>query len=488
ERPGCRLLRRGGPDGEGDVAEVYGKNLLRTPEKNGILFVAGDNATFITSYLKRVELLRPDLTIYDESGNVFENIYGDDLKYLGFADYYKRVNETQWNILSTAAKPIYCVTGTNILNAANVNNKAYGLLFRLSAKPLAKALKFNLASYDTGSFENTAIRKDFLTRETLALFYFSLAECSFESGDNAAAERYYQKVETIGPDMDMIQNNISISYIKREMYDRAIPYAQKAISINPKFGDAYNNLGIIHYRKGNFNEAVKCYLKAISISGKDSYLYNLGAVYRQSNLSDEAIRVYEQALAVNPYASKLYYIIGNVYLDKKDFPRAIEIYNKGLSVEPNSFELLTNLGVAYAATGRSKEGVEAFKRSIAMSPNTPETHYGLGTVYYGLKDYQNAIPAFTEALRLNPSMVQGWVSLALSYNAAGDLARSAECYERIVKLRPENIEDWNNLGIAYGVKGDFEKSITAWQQALKLDPKYRNAALNIEKVKQMMKK
>jgi len=465
------------------IAYVYGINILKTVSPNGIIFVAGDNATFINAYLQKVEMKRPDITIYDDTGNVFENIYGKDFHRLEFADYHKRLNDVQWNLIQTSKVPVYCVTGSNIYNVPGVNTRPVGMLFRVLKNQNEEVEKFDVNNYDTKLFEDNSFYKDFLTREVISLFYFSLGEYCFENKDIKQSEFFYHKAEEIGFDIETVQNNLGISFIKKGFLDTAIKYCNKAVEINPKFADAFNNLGIIYYKKGLFNDAIKYYLKAIEISPIDTYFYNLGALYRQANLTDDAIKVYERALTINPYIPKAYYIVGNVFLDKNEVDKAIESYKKGLQIEPNSYEMYTNLGVAYDKKGLYDEAIVSFKKALSINPNVSETHYGLATVYFRQKDYENAIKEYEVALKLNPKFVEAWNSLGVVMSSIGNFDGVITCYKNVTLLKPFDVEAWNNLGIAYGTKGDFKNAIKAWEKALEIDPNYINAKLNIQKFK-----
>ena len=56
----------------------YCKNLLISTEENSILMTeGGDNQVFGSLYFIYSEKLRPDLTPYDQKGNIFKRIYGD---------------------------------------------------------------------------------------------------------------------------------------------------------------------------------------------------------------------------------------------------------------------------------------------------------------------------------------------------------------------------------------------------------------------------
>ncbi|OGF46716.1 MAG: hypothetical protein A2231_00785 [Candidatus Firestonebacteria bacterium RIFOXYA2_FULL_40_8] len=467
------------------LAFKYGANLFKTLKKNSTLFTAGDNATFINCYLSRVEKIRPDVKIYDDTGNVFDNIYGNDFHKLEFGSYYKRLNETQMNIINEATTPVYCVTGSNLNNAPGFQMKPDGVLFRIVKDSKTKIDVFDISGYDTTAYEDKSFYKDFLNRELISLFYFSMAEIAFDTGNKDSAEHYYIKSEEFGGDMATTQNNLAISYIRKLIYQKAIKHAKKALEIDPKFADAYNNLGISYYKIGDFKKAQEYYLKAIETGPRDTYLFNLGQLYRDAKVPDGVIDAYQRALIINPFTPKGNYIVGNAYLDKGDLDKAIEFFLKGLTVEPDSFEIYTNLAVAYDRKNMLAEAKEAFTKAIQLNPKLPEARYGLGSIQQKQKEYGEALKSYSEAVKINQNFAEGWNALGLLLNATGNYKEAVNCFRNLTVLRPKDVEAWNNLGISYGSINQYSEAIRAWEKALSLDPGYNNAKKNIEKVKGM---
>ena len=62
----------------GELFFDYGMNILSTMEPDSILFTeGGDNEVFALQSLLQMEHLRPDVTVYDRMGNLFDQVYGD---------------------------------------------------------------------------------------------------------------------------------------------------------------------------------------------------------------------------------------------------------------------------------------------------------------------------------------------------------------------------------------------------------------------------
>ncbi len=84
----------------------YGKNLMMSTEKNSILMTeGGDNQVFSTLYFTYAEKIRPDLTPYDQKGNIFKRIYWD-MRYIYPQTLEKRMKQVDTGLFS-GEEPFY---------------------------------------------------------------------------------------------------------------------------------------------------------------------------------------------------------------------------------------------------------------------------------------------------------------------------------------------------------------------------------------------
>ena len=61
-----------------DIFYGYGRNMLLTMEEDSILLTeGGDNQVFVLQNLLQIENARPDITVYDQKGHLFDQIYGN---------------------------------------------------------------------------------------------------------------------------------------------------------------------------------------------------------------------------------------------------------------------------------------------------------------------------------------------------------------------------------------------------------------------------
>src|SRR2546428_3080903 len=89
------------------MAYDYGTSLLASVPKGATLFASGDNSMFSLAYLHLTEGRRPDLTIYDDSGYIFPNIYGVDFVMRPSDQQEAGRVMAQRAVMAQAAGPVY---------------------------------------------------------------------------------------------------------------------------------------------------------------------------------------------------------------------------------------------------------------------------------------------------------------------------------------------------------------------------------------------
>lgn len=77
---------------------------------------------------------------------------------------------------------------------------------------------------------------------------------------------------------------------------------------------------------------------------------------------DAAINSFLQAVEKNPHHADAHYNLGILYSEKGMREEAVAEYKKTLELEPNYVKAHNNLGVIYYETDRFDEAIECFKK------------------------------------------------------------------------------------------------------------------------------
>ena len=311
------------------IAADYGMNLLKTPEKDSILFASQDNEVFILAYYKKVEKLRPDITVYEDLGCVFENIYGPDIMKIGMLNHERKKKTVQIKIVEDTDRPVYYLRTSSMSKWMAGKGRQSGIMFKLGAAPK----KDIFASYNLSGLDDKTIWKEYMMRDTVAQYYFSRGELAIASGDSKSGFEYFDKARAAGEDISWVNNNIGIFLDNMGMIEAAMENYKKALAANPKSFVVRYNLGLIYKKKNMLIEAEAEYKEAIRLN-PDYYdaLNNIGSMFVNNGRALEAEEYLNRAIFVNPESADAYFNLGVAKNELKKYDDALREYETALGL------------------------------------------------------------------------------------------------------------------------------------------------------------
>lgn len=387
------------------VAYDFNANILKTIDRDSVLFVNGDNVMFPLVYLQKVEIIRKDITIYDDIGCVFKNIYGNNFLRLSEQDKKIRRNDVQLSILKTTDKQIYYVLGSNLSNIQGIKSKPTGLVYKIDRQVTKFDNKDLWQIYKMRGIDDKKMFKDYLNRDLIAQYYFFKGEYYFSVNDKENALEEYKKSSSVGYDMEWVKNNIGLALNIKNLSEEAEKQAEEAIKINPKNSLAYVNLGLIYFKKG---------------------------------LNEKAIEFYKRAIEIDSNCVEAYSNNGVVYEKIGSFDKAVEEYKKAILLDQNHYDSHYNLGVVYSKQGKYDESIIELEKSIKINPDLVEGYISIGVVYGRIGEFDKAIKLLNKAIKINPLSIDAYNNLTVAYIKIKDIKKAEECCRKVLSIESDN--------------------------------------------------
>ena len=196
--------------------------------------------------------------------------------------------------------------------------------------------------------------------------------------------------------------------------------------------DDYNKLALkaVNLQKQNkSHEAKKIYIDLLKIDRNAQILRLLGSIELDEKNYEEALKLLNESLKINPNDSECYSNKGIVNFKLKNIEEAISNYKKAISLDKNNYNAFFNLGNLYKEINKLDESIENFNKAISINKNHYTAYHNRAVVKKLLFKFDDAIKDFDEALRINPKYSNSLFFKAITQLKIGDYENGWKNYE-----------------------------------------------------------
>jgi tetratricopeptide (TPR) repeat protein len=250
---------------------------------------------------------------------------------------------------------------------------------------------------------------------------------------------------------------------------------------DPSFADArfYNEAGVAFRRVGRFGEAIRYWEQALAVDPAmaDAH-FNQGVVYRfDLNQPDRALASWQAALAIDPGHLLSHDHLGALYRSQGRPENAIQHWLRLTQLDPGDVDAHYNLGLTFAFDLHApRAAIEHWRTALEIRPQHPETHYNMGVVLYGEGRYAKALTHWKAAVALDSTDARGYNSLGSAYKALADYDAAIRAWKRSTELDPTYVKAYFNMGLTYlNNLNQLEAARRSLRRVLELRPDHPRA-------------
>lgn len=257
--------------------------------------------------------------------------------------------------------------------------------------------------------------------------FFNLAVSLEAIGKHLEAIEAYEKVISLKPDLKEAFYGIANIYWQMGNIENAKSFFEKAINIDNNYTEAIINLAeltndidklqslakdnnfLALYYLGRRSFMEKDFVKAKEFLSKADSLFSsdeIKSIYGQCLLYNdkklEALKIFYQALTLNPSNEIALINIADLETENKNFGEAEKFYKKAININPQNLQAHSNYANMLCKNKRTLEALEEYRKAILISPETPELSYNLAIILKTLEDYEQALSLMFNAYYLAP--------------------------------------------------------------------------------------
>ena len=393
------------------------------------------------------------------------------------------VNELQAQSFKPASNSVEALRdyneGLQLLRQGNNLEAQKKLLAATTADPqFADAFSrlgeaYSALGYDNEAEQASRRAVDLSQNLPLAQRYFMQASLARVTKDNPKAIAAYENLAKSFPD------NLDVLFALGGLYEdggdfpKALSYDQRVLQADGKNLDALLAVGRLDIKSGNPQQGLdpldRARNLAIDVDNQEQQaliLQATGIAYKLMNKPDEALRNYQDSMAINQRLGQKRGVaaslveIAQVQLSLGKSDAALSAYNEALKIrreigaKKESGDTLIDLGDLYLDRGQPDDALRVLKESLQIQRDAGDETYqalclnNIGNAYTLKGENEDALTNLQQALQIREKL-----------NVPGEIAQTLQ-----------------GLGTAYTALGQYDSAMTAFMRGLDL---YRKSGDNL---------
>ncbi|MEN3330208.1 MAG: protein O-GlcNAc transferase [Acidobacteriota bacterium] len=202
-------------------------------------------------------------------------------------------------------------------------------------------------------------------------------------------------------------------------------------------------------------------------------LTSLARCYYELRRDDEALKLYQDAIAQKPAIWDAQYYLGRIHLENGRYAQAVDPLESARKLKPDDPDTISSLGVALSKSGRSAEAIAYLTRITALKRYIKEDFYYLGEAYANDQQWAKAAEVFKQGADLRGIDASGYFYWATMLFYADKLDDALDGYgkARSVDYSVSQAGTFRYLAEIYRLRGMHDKALGHYQSLLQREPK-----------------
>jgi tetratricopeptide (TPR) repeat protein len=195
-----------------------------------------------------------------------------------------------------------------------------------------------------------------ITEQFLDAYSFLRAGMANErTGNYPAAVKAYQRGLAVEPGNVELLNSLGFALFQQGKSAEAVVALEKAIAADPQHWKSHNNLALAAIDLGELEVAEAHYRESLAIKPQPAIYNDLGFVLERQGLSEEAIRAYREAIALDPKSATARYNLGSSLARSGNLAEAETHLRAAIEADPTNTAAQQALAGVLEGLGRKDE-------------------------------------------------------------------------------------------------------------------------------------
>jgi len=317
---------------------------------------------------------------------------------------------------------------------------------------------------------------------------FQQGQRALQTGMFARAEKCFQDILKISPEIIEAQNALAFVYAASKHHSKASNQFKVILKLRPNDAHVHHNLANSLYEQKLYTEALQHYLTALKINPAlvDSHIHCAFA-HRMLKDYDSAIACLKRALDLDKKNAKAFHALGMAYAEIEDYPRALECLENSVGLAPKHAAFRVDFAWALEKASLDYEAGIQYHLACETDPNHLDSFMLYGDHLNKCHRHDEALECFKRAEHLSPRNLDIFDRFGLAYLGMGNTDAAIEKFNLALKQDQNRLSSLDGIGQVYQELGNIDDAIKIADKIISIDPDLPNGYLLKSRIKKSSK-
>lgn len=317
--------------------------------------------------------------------------------------------------------------------------------------------------------------------DPFAYYHFILGHQAELGQDHEQAITEYLSTMRSDPSSVFIKARLASLYLSKGDAAAALRFADRVAESDTKEPSILLSVAGVYAASAHVDQALALYDRAIAAGGEggDPY-FAKGILLMNLKRYEEARQAFDAGVQKSGGSPMGFYYLGRIGLELKEYDAAVDAFERAIAVNPGFEPAYIALASVHEARQDGQRAAAVYRRYLqAVNPNSKEVRQHLVRLFLHDKRYKEALAELEQILTQDPDDLDAQLRVGLVYGETKEYAKAIAQLNRVLTARPGELRVRDYLGMIYEEQKEYEKAIQAYQENLRIQPTYADGHMHM---------